>query len=198
MKFDANFWAAVAALGGVAAAVAAIVTATIAAKTLSAMRQDSLDRSRPVMIAELRPGVLTRNAELHITNQGLSVARNVEVTFAPPIAPHCPGKELSECEHIVHFIAERYARPIPVIAPGADLDNLYQDAEDNDEPVPDNFFVTLKYEDDREREYGDTFELSMTLLRKQSGAYPSTSGEAGERRRLVKAVEHIARGVGRA
>lgn len=105
MKFDANFWAAVAALGGVAAAVAAIVTATIAAKTLSAMRQDSLDRSRPVMIAELRPGVLTRNAELHITNQGLSVARNVEVTFAPPIAPHCPGKELSECEHIVHFIA---------------------------------------------------------------------------------------------
>lgn len=198
MKFDANFWAAVAAVGGVAAAVAAIVTATIAAQTLRAMRNDSQDRSRPVMIAELKHGVLTKNAELHISNRGLSVARNVAVTFAPPISPHCPGKTLDECDHIAHYIAERYARPIPVIAPGADLDNLYQTAGSGYEPVPDNFFVTLKYEDDQKRGYQDSFELSMDVLRKQSGAYPSTKGDEAQRRRLVTAIEHIARGVGRA
>ncbi len=198
MKFDANFWAAVAAVGGVAAAIAAIVTATIAAKTLSAMRDDSLDRSRPVMIAELQLGVLTSNAELHVANRGMSVARNVEVTFGPPIAASCEGMTNADCAHMAHFIAERYAHPISVIAPGADLDNLYQDAEDDDEPVPENVVVTIKYEDDRHRSYEDNFELSMGVLRKQSGAYPSTRGEEGERRRLVKAIEHIARGIGRA
>ena len=51
--------------------------------TLLAIKQDSRDRTRPVLIAELKRSVLTAAAELHVRNVGQSVACNVSVKFDP-------------------------------------------------------------------------------------------------------------------
>ncbi|BBZ09678.1 hypothetical protein MDOR_38470 [Mycolicibacterium doricum] len=73
----------------------------------------------------------------------------------------------------------------------------YQDAEDRDEPVPDDFSITFRYSDMRGRRYEDTYELSLSTLLDQTGSYPANTDDNGMRRRLVKALEAIARGVGR-
>jgi len=191
----AEVWAGV---GAVATALAALV----AIVTLLALKKDSRDRTRPVVVATLRHAILTADSELHIENLGQSVARNLRVTFSPPIPTACEGKTQAECEHIAHDIALRYAKPIAVLAPGVLLDNVYLpgklDKRHLEPLLAEEFVVNVHYEDDRKRSYRDEFPLAMDVLGHQSGAYPSTSGEAGERRRLVKAVEHIARGIGRA
>lgn len=54
--------------------------------TLRALRVDSRDRTRPVVGVELLPIVLSRGTcELVIQNIGASVAKNILVTFDPPI-----------------------------------------------------------------------------------------------------------------
>ena len=54
----------------------------------------------------------------------------------------------------------------------------------------------FNYRDDRNRKYFDKYVLSTYVLSLQTGAYPSTDSEEGMNRRLVKAVESIARGLG--
>lgn len=71
-------WTAFGALATVAAAVVAIWT-------LVALKRDSLDRTRPVMLAELRAAILTHDAEFIVRNVGQSVACNVRVEFDPPL-----------------------------------------------------------------------------------------------------------------
>lgn len=178
------------ALGSIATATAAVV----AIWTLIALKQDSADRTRPVIVAELKPAVLTRNAELIIRNAGQSVARDVNVAFDPPL----PVLEGAEAEGTTTpFLQRRYSRTIPTLAPGMVLDNFYQDATDATEPVPDDFSVTIRYTDMHGRQYADTYELSLDALRDQTGSYPSNTDERGMQRRWVKALEAIARGVGR-
>lgn len=174
---------------------ATLVTAVVAIWTLIALRTDSRDRTRPMMVAELKPSVLTSNAELHITNAGQSVATNLKVEFDPPL-PVLKGAEAEG--KTTPYLQRRYDRVIPTFTPGMVMDNLYQEAEDPDEPVPDEFTITFHYNDTRGREYTDRYFLTLETLKNQTGAYPSTSGADGERRRAVKAIEHIARGIGRA
>ncbi|BBZ09679.1 hypothetical protein MDOR_38480 [Mycolicibacterium doricum] len=71
-------WAAMASIATVAAAVVAIWT-------LIALKEDSAERTRPVMVAQLSPAVLSSTAELIVSNTGQSVAVNVDVKFNPPL-----------------------------------------------------------------------------------------------------------------
>lgn len=178
------------ALGSIATTAAALV----AIWTLVALKQDSADRTRPVILAELRPAVLTRNAELIIRNAGQSVAQNVKVSFDPPL-PALEGADANG--KLTPFLQRRYSRTIPSFAPGLVLDNYYQDATDSTEPVPDEFTVTIRYTDTHGRSYTDSYELAMSTLHDQSGSYPSNTDENGIQRRWVKALEAIARGIGR-
>ena len=185
---DATFWTAFGALATAAGAIGAVWT-------LLEIRKDSRDRTRPMMTAELKAAVLTKDAELHISNRGQSVAKNVHVIFDRPL-PVLSGKDAEQL--VTPFLQRRYAAPIPTITPGMVLDNLYTSATDRREPVPDDFTVRFEYEDSRGREYRDDgYHLSVMTLDDQTGSYPSSTDEAGLRRRLTSALEAIARGVGR-
>lgn len=180
-------WAAIASIATVTAAVVAIWT-------LIALKQDSADRTRPVIVAELRAAVLTQNAELIVRNAGQSVARNVKVDFDPPLPNE--GDE-STAGVLTPFLQRRYSRTIPTFAPGMVMDNYYQDSDGSEEPVPDDFTVTIRYSDTRGRSFIDSYELTLGTLRDQTGSYPGNTDDKGMQRRLVKALEAIARGVGR-
>ncbi|MBN7388546.1 Uncharacterised protein [Mycobacteroides abscessus subsp. abscessus] len=173
-------WTALAALATVAAAVVAI-------GTLVALRQDSADRTRPVMVAELKSAVLTKNAELLVRNTGQSVARDVVVEFDPP---------LPEGGDLTPFIRRRYSKPIPTFAPGMVMDNYYQ-GHDDSEPVPDECTITFCYRDSHGRRYTDSYPLTMATVRDQTGAYPSSKYEGAMEKRLTEAVEALARNFGR-
>ena len=67
----------------------------------------------------------------------------------------------------------------------------------NTEPLPDDFSITFSYEDSRGRKYTDSYQLSLSTLRDETGSYPSNTDEAGQRKRALRALEAIARGIGR-
>lgn len=54
-----------------------------------------------------------------IRNVGPSVARNVHVTFDPPL-PAIPSDQADRS--ITAMLSARYARPIPAFMPGVELD----------------------------------------------------------------------------
>jgi hypothetical protein len=195
--FDGQGWADPTTIWTALGSLATVAAAVVAIWTLVALKQDSADRTRPVVIAELNYAVLSDHAELLVRNVGPSVARNVRVDFVPPLPDPEDGGSEAEVGVLTPFLQRRYSRVIPTLAPGMRLSNFYQDAEGSEEPVPDDFTVTISYSDDRGRKYVDSFELSMFTLRDQTVSRPSNSDPAGIQRRWVSALEAIARGVGR-
>jgi len=58
--------------------MAAVVTAVIAVRSLAGTREDSRDRTRPVLTAELKRSPLTHGTiDLVLSNYGRTSARNV-------------------------------------------------------------------------------------------------------------------------
>ncbi|MEU0150637.1 hypothetical protein [Micromonospora fulviviridis] len=134
-------------------------------------------------------------------NVGPTAARNVRVTFEPPI-PDLQGDAASG--KVTPFLYRRYSKPIPTIAPGAELINVYSvgvpdgnGGTINDEPTPADFVIRFDYENDRGKKFVDSYELSLDVLKGQTGSYPSNTDSRGMYRRLVKAIEALARGLGR-
>lgn len=194
------FWSIVEALATVVGAGAALVAAVVAVQTLRALGQDSLDRTRPVMSVDLEPAVLSDIAtDLIVSNIGQSVAKNVRVTFDPPL-PQLEGSAASG--KVTPYLQRRYADAIPTMGPGKQLRNVYavnvpdeSGRKVNDEPVPDTFNVQFEYEDNRGRAYEDTYSLSLETLRTTTSSSPSST--TAPEKRIARAIEAIARGIGR-
>ncbi len=189
------FWSGV---SGVATAIAAAV----AVFTLNALRQDSTDRSRPVMTASLQRTPLTKGStELVVRNEGAGVARNVRVTFDPPL----PELEGAAAEgKVTPFLTNRYRQPVRTITPRMRLSNLYYlgvpgeaGRYKNAEPLPDQVEVQFEYEDVRGRSYSDSYSLDIAAIRFETWTGPSNRDEAGQRRRELNAMETIARALHR-
>jgi hypothetical protein len=182
------FWAGV-------TGVSAVITGAVAIISLRALRQDSRDRTRPVVVADLLPVVLSRTvSELVIENVGPSVAKKVRVTFEPPIT--------EDVGTGTAFLVRRYSHIIPTMGPGRRLTNTYAiwvgDGSDNLlENVPKDVVVRISYQDAHGRNYSDDYELSLRTLRNQTSSEPSNTDSEGMRRRWVRALEEIARGVSR-
>ncbi len=180
-------WAAMASLATVTAAVVGVWT-------LISVRQDSRDRSRPVMIAEIRPGVLSDIAELIVRNVGPSVAKNVTFKFRPDLpvleGPDAVGKTTP-------YLKRRYSRTFPTFGPGMLTHDVYQSSGEPFEPVPDDFTLTIDYDDAHGRHYTDSYDLSVTTLRDHTRTERHEDDESALRQRTTRAVEAIARGVGR-
>lgn len=182
-------------------AIAAAATGLIASWTLWAAKSDGAARSRPMMAAELQTAVLTKGtSELVVTNHGASVARNVKVSFDPPL-PDLDGPEADG--KVTPFLFRRYSVPIPTVTPGMALRNVYSSGSpdsdgvyQNDEPTSEDFTITFDYEDTRGKQFRDTYRLTVETLRNQTGVYPSNTDDKGMRRRHIEALEAIARGVG--
>jgi hypothetical protein len=187
-------WAAPQTTWAAMASVATVMAAVVGIWTLVSLRQDSRDRTRPVMIAEIRPGVLSDVAELLVRNAGPSVAKNVRFTFNPAL-PVLEGAEAAG--KLTPYLKRRYSRTVPTFGPGMVMHDVYQSASEPFEPVPDDFTLTVDYDDTHGRHYTDSYELSVTTLRDHTRTEPGDRDEPALQLRVARAVEAIARGVGR-
>jgi hypothetical protein len=134
-----------------------------------------------MLAAELRkiphvPGSQT----LVIRNLGLTIARDVEVSFDPPIPD--PAQEQAS---VTPFLKRRYERPIPVLTPGMELENVYYVGEPgpggtrvNSEPTPDEMTVRLKYTGPDGTKYDEFFPVDVTLLRNETYITSSKAPES--------------------
>ncbi|MGC0252166.1 hypothetical protein [Pseudactinotalea sp. Z1748] len=176
-------------------ALAAIVTASIAAWSLVGSRRDSRDRSRPLVIASLRKGPTMSHGTTYlvIENVGSSVARDVGVSFDPPL-PNYETTDDGQPGIVGPFLRKRYSSTIPMIAPGHRMKNVYSyhavGVDGNVEPVPDQFTVTVRYSDDRGRPYQDSFPIDRERLGYETQTNPADTNDPVKRQN--KALEAIA------
>lgn len=117
-----------------------------------------------MVVAELRFAAKHDQAlRLVIRNAGPSIARNLTVTFDPPLV------EMSN-RLAVGAINKQFARPLASLSPGQQVANLWwriafpsQELPpgSNGEDTPDEVVVQLDYSDDRGRTYIDKIPLSV-------------------------------------
>jgi hypothetical protein len=168
--------------------LAAVLTAVVAIRSFRQQARDSTARSRPVVVADFIPTPYTTSIALVVRNYGQSTARNLMVTFDPPLPT---AERASDGERsIVPFIVRRYSKPITVLPPGRELSNVYYvgaGESSNAEGVPDQVTVLVTYRDDQQGQYTDVFPLDVDLVRNGTESTGSRSPE----RQLAKGVEHL-------
>lgn len=197
---DGNAWATWAGLFAGVSALAAVSTAWFALQSLKAAMEDSAERSRPVVVAELKPDPTSFNRVIFaVVNYGVGSAHNVQVTFDP--APLVIANDPREVG-IADAIDERWSRPLNLLPPGGQRRNVYYELDDetneNDQPLPDAFTAHVTYDAPRggkPHTYTESFELSMRDWLNETRAEDTTKG--AETKRVAAALEAIARGVGR-
>lgn len=174
--FEIDTSTASAAFAGTSA-VAAIVTAGIAGWSLIGAYRDSRDRTRPVVTARLRIGPRMAEGYIYLTisNQGASAARDVAISFHPPL-PDYQKTDDGQDGVVAPVLRRRYAEPVTIIGIGESLNNLYwyQRGASNEpaEPVPAKFSVGVKYQDDRGRSYEDSFPLDVATIAHETQSFP--------------------------
>lgn len=160
----------------------AVVATFIARSQLKHVRTDSRERSRPMMAAELRrPPHVPGTQLLVVRNYGSSIARQVVVTFDPPIPDPSPEKA---ARSVSPFIRRRYAETISVTTPGMELSNIWFSGVagtggrwENFEPTPERFTVTFTYQGPDGYPYEDAIQLDTGLIRTETLVTSSTSPE---------------------
>ena len=150
-----------------AMAVAIIVTAIYARRTLVATKDDSRARTRPALAAYLERELLSHGTILLvIKNFGPSSAADVRVSFDPP----APDKvaELPDSD-IKKWLYLRFAEPVPVWAPGWSTSNVIRTGQDPMEP----FIVMASYLGPDRTRYEDRFVLHPDHILKETSSTPS-------------------------
>lgn len=131
-----------------------------------------------MMLAEFRAAEHSFDAiDLIVRNAGASVAHDVRVTFDPPLtAP--------EDEGVTRYLIERYRDPIPTIAPGQELANVWftgrpdrdhPDGMRNAEPTPDSVVVSISYRGSGQAQFRDLFPLTTDLVKMTTFSHSSDS-----------------------
>jgi hypothetical protein len=159
-------------------AVATAATAVIAIIAVLATSFDSRARSQPMVAAEFRTAPDSDTTiEFVITNLGPTPARDVFVSFDPPIV--IPNETEA---HSAPYLLKRYARPIPVLNPGQLLSNTWYSARDlggaeleNSEPTPDEVRVSVSYRGLGLRRIRDSFDLTVETVTLTTFSVSSTS-----------------------
>ncbi len=183
----------VAAGAAVIASGAAVTAAISGVRTFRQSRRDSKGRNRPMVAAELREVPYVKGTQiLVVRNYGPSIARDVRVTFEPEI-PDPDDASIS----VTPFLKRRYAKPVPVLTPGMELDNVYfSGAQEggswvNREPTPEQVTVTIAYENDTGDRFVDEFPLDTNLIRNRTYSESSGSPEA-QMKMLARSVKTLA------
>lgn len=185
-------WSAISAL-------AAIVTAIVAIRAVNQTSRDSREKSQPMMVAELRSA---QHADsllvLVVRNAGQTVAHDVVVTFEPPIPR--PKDDRSDNSDL---IADRYAEPIPQIAPGSELVNTWWGPDYREEPARNyqvigdiDYDVTIKYRGLGKSIIEDRFRLRTRVATLSSDPVSSNSIR-GSLRGIVQALHQLTQKVGK-
>jgi hypothetical protein len=154
--------------GSGVSAIAALAAAIIAVMTLIRTRSDSRRRSQPSVIAEIRPAKGSHTViDFIVRNTGPTTARDVTVSFDPPIT--IPEERKGETL-VTSFLIRRYSVPIPTVAPGQELTNSFWvgvrkgNQIANDEPTPDQFTVSVKYRGIGRPWLRDSFAISVDTV----------------------------------
>jgi len=181
--------------GGGVVTLAAISMAVVAILALQRTAADSRERSRPYVLAELAlPADSDSTIDIVIRNAGLSVARDVVVRFDPELVVPDDGKR-----YVTEYTTRRYAKPIPTLAPGQRLSNIWWSDDTapgstspvNMEPTPEVCAVTIEYRDDRRRRYRDVFSLVVDTMLMTTYATESTSTK-GRLQQIAKSLGSLA------
>ena len=169
-------WIAVGSIGAVvtavftaAMAVAIIVTAIYAKRTLAAAKDDSRARTRPTLVAYLERELLSPGTILLvIKNFGPSSAADVRVAFDPPAPSNGDVAALPDSD-MKKWIYQRFSGPVPVWAPGWTTSNVIRSGDD---PL-DSFSVLLSYVGPDGTSYAEDFVLHPDHILKETSSAPS-------------------------
>lgn len=170
-----DFWhwwttARVASAAAVSGAGVAVVTGTTAIRSLRHSKAATQRTTRPMMVATLRlSGAAT--AMLVVSNVGKSFARNVQVSFDPPLPTHDQSPDGQGS--VIRFVRHRYSKPIGVWPPGYTVRNeFYVLGDERDEAgfrknidgIPIETEIVFEYQDDDGNKYYERIPLDPTLL----------------------------------
>ena len=176
---DTN-WIAVGSIAAVvtavftaAMAVAIIVTAFYAKRTLGAAKDDSRARTRPTLVAFLEREILSHGTILLvIKNFGPSSATDVRVAFDPPAPSNDDVTALLDSE-MKKWLYQRFAEPVPVWATGWTTSNVIRSGQDELEP----FTVSLSYLGPDGTLYKEDFTLNPDHILKETTSSPSKTND---------------------
>ncbi len=165
------------AVGTSVGAVAAVGAAAFAGWGIQRSTNDNRARSQPFMTAEFATSEHSDDTiRMLIRNVGQTPARNVRVSFDPPI----PEGEKSSHAWVLH---ERYDTSIPMLAPGQQFGNswwlsdfsLEDPSSRNVHELPNEVKVSISYTGIGGEEFSDDFELNARLILLEGRAVSSTS-----------------------
>lgn len=174
-------------------AFAAIITAVIAVIALASTARDSRERSRPLVMALFRMAEHSDTAfELIIRNYGTSAARDLHVSFDPPLS------EKDRADDLTDTVAKRYDATIALLPPGSELTNTWWRGKNtganelvNGLNTPEEVSVTVSYKGNRIRRYQDTFPLHADLIKLTTYSVSSTS-TPGRMKTIAEALKAVA------
>ena len=138
------------------------------------------------MAAELIPAPQSDSSVvLRVVNYGNSVARDVTVSFSPPLTPR-PERDGALS------ISKRYVQPIPHVSPGQVLANGWQTWGQKGKlhSSPDLCTVTIKYTSGR-RTFTEKYVLDIETVANSTDPVSSTS-ELGTLRKIASALQKLA------
>lgn len=184
--------AAVTALFTAAMAVAIVVTAIYAKRTLVAAKDDSRARSRPALAAYLERELLSPGTVLLvIKNFGPSSATDVEVAF-DPAAPAKEDLDAMPDSDMLKWLYQRFADPVEVWAPGWSTSNVIRAGH---HPM-ESLVVMASYQGPDGTRYQDRFALHPAHILKTTSSTPSKTREPVELgQQAVSALQALVRTV---
>lgn len=161
--------AAVTAVFTAAMAVAIIITAIYAKRTLVAAKDDSRARTRPALVAYLERELLSHGTILLvIKNFGPSSASDVQVAF-DPFAPSPGEVDALPDSDLIKWLYQRFEGVVPTWAPGWATSNVVRAGDDPLEP----FTVLLSYLGPDSTRYDERFALRPGHILKETSSTPS-------------------------
>lgn len=169
--------------------VSVFVAAAIAAIALLQNASTTKASNQPFVSAALERSPESDTQALVITNTGKSPARDVEVTFDPPM----PAAE-EGLRRMGPFIAKRYAERIPTLVPGTRLSNVYAWRREDQEKhygTPEQVTVTITYRGlGPIKRLKSEYHLDVELLRNEtvSLADDSTRGLMKDYRQQLRSM----------
>ncbi|MGW0037505.1 hypothetical protein [Gordonia sp. NPDC003376] len=148
----------------------AVITGTTAVKSLRHNRDATMRTKRPMMVAVLSP-TGKMSAGLVVSNAGPSIARDVKVSFDPPLPTHDTTDDGQQS--IIPFVRNRYSKSIAAWAPGYVARNAFlilgdekdeQGRPTNVDGIPRETDIVFEYQDDDGNLYADRMSLDPTLI----------------------------------
>ncbi|MGW0251159.1 hypothetical protein ACWDYH_31475 [Nocardia goodfellowii] len=190
LDFWRDFWpwwttARASATAAVVAAGMAILTGTFAIRTFRHNRKATQRTTRPMMIGTLKM-TGEGSSGIEVTNVGPSIARDVQVTFDPPLPTHEKTKD--GLNSMLPWIRRRFAKPVGAWAPGytvrSEFVSIAKDRKVDEDGISLNSdgvlretVIVFRYRDDDGNKYSDQMSLDPMLLQGETWSEVTRGGK---------------------